>query len=31
MWIEKLNLAIEKENKKTMEESGQTEVFSFSK
>jgi hypothetical protein len=30
IWIEKLNLYIEKENKKAMEESGKSELFSFS-
>jgi hypothetical protein len=31
IWIDKLNLYIEKENKQTMEDSGQVEVFNFKK
>ena len=31
IWLDKLNDAVEKENKKNLEDSGQTEVFSFSK
>ena len=31
IWIDKLNLHIEKENKQTMEDSGQVEVFNFRK
>lgn len=31
IWLDKLNLAIEKENKEALEESGKTEVFRFTK
>ena len=31
IWIEKLNKAIEKENREALEESGQIELFNFSK
>ena len=31
IWLEKLNRVVEKENKEAQEESGQNEVFSFSK
>ena len=31
IWLEKLNEAVERENKKKLDESGKTEVFSFSK
>lgn len=31
LWIDKLNQAIEKENKEILEESGKKELFSFSK
>ncbi len=31
IWIDKLNDSVEKENKKRLAESGQVEVFSFSK
>jgi hypothetical protein len=31
IWIEKLNVSIEKENKRMMEESGKQEVFNFKK
>jgi hypothetical protein len=30
IWIEKLNIFIEKENKKSLNESGKTELFNFS-
>ena len=31
LWIDKLNQAVEKENKEILEESGKKELFSFSK
>ena len=31
IWLEKLNAAIEKQNRRTMEESGKQEVFNFKK
>ena len=31
IWLEKLNVAIEKQNRQVMEESGKQEVFSFKK
>lgn len=31
IWIEKLNVSIEKENRRAMEESGTQQVFSFKK
>jgi len=31
IWIDKLNLTIEKENKQVLEDSGQVEVFNFKK
>lgn len=31
IWIDKLNKAVDKENKEALEESGKKEVFSFSK
>jgi len=31
IWLERLNKAVEKQNKENQEESGQSEVFSFSK
>ena len=30
IWIEKLNIFIEKENKRSLQESGKTELFNFS-
>jgi len=31
IWIEKLNQAVEKDNKEALEESGKVELFNFSK
>jgi G:T-mismatch repair DNA endonuclease (very short patch repair protein) len=31
MWIEKLNQAVERENRESLEESGKKELFNFSK
>lgn len=31
MWVDKLNQYVVKENKKILEDSGQTEVFNFQK
>lgn len=31
IWIDKLNQAVEKENKEALEEAGKKELFSFSK
>jgi G:T-mismatch repair DNA endonuclease (very short patch repair protein) len=31
IWLEKLNKAVEKENKEALEESGKKELFNFSK
>jgi hypothetical protein len=31
MWIDKLNQAVEKENRESLEESGKKELFNFSK
>jgi hypothetical protein len=31
IWVDKINVYVEKENKRIQEESGQTEVFNFKK